>query len=797
MSYFSKNFLLKILYILVIASGFATLAWEVIWQIKASLALGVSAWGAAITLIVIMGGMSLGGLWMGDALRQRKNVKAVLLYGTLELLIGLTGFFFSGAFHLLEQLDVWAYQHVFSSISLVYIFGLILICGLPALCMGATLPVFGVIAQEFKISIAKLYSLNTLGAASGTLIVALLLIPLFGISHTILFIALMNMSIGVVAILFFFKREKTGFEKVVRFVPVEGSKGESPVLSQSLFIVFVTGFATFALEIAWFRALTNFYPNTTDVFASMLAAVLIALGLSAKNVFKLKKKNRSLGTQMSVAGFLILLITPIFERLDYSTILLKKMSVNLKANSQANLDVSLNWVLDPNTFNLHWYIILFYLFQSAINFTVICLLIIPPMRYLGVAFPWFLENEHMAPHTGTLYAINLLAAVLGAIGAAWILLPTIGFAKTAWLAGILVVIAGIVISKPIKKQMLLGLLGVCALIIAVHFETAIGKTHVQGYSGTDKEGRAARVLDFYEGADATTSAIEYVDGSRALLINGIGAAWESGPHAYRPSVHYMAWMGYLPMLLHPDPQNALVICFGTGQTSNAVRKENPQSLDIVDVNPKVFKLGHFFRMNESVLTDPRVTPIVMDGRAYLRRTAKLYDVITLEPMPPTMAGVNALYSKEFYTSARAKLKPNGVIAQWLPFHLAAPHYCASIAKTFMSVFPNAILWIDSESHTGILLGSKDDNVSLLNHWYGFSRNQVSYDLSQNQILQSIALNSKELAEYASYGEIITDDNQLLSYGKALYLSNLLEANFALLKKINHKIEIPVLPDDYK
>ena len=46
-----------------------------------------------------------------------------------------------------------------------------------------------------------------------------------------------------------------------------------------------------------------------------------------------------------------------------------------------------------------------------------------------------------------------------------------------------------------------------------------------------------------------------------------------------------------------------------------------------------------------------------------------YDVVTLEPMPPNFAGVNALYSREFYVlvaSARLGV-PAGVVAQWLPF----------------------------------------------------------------------------------------------------------------------------------
>src|SRR5205814_8078745 len=113
-----------------------------------------------------------------------------------------------------------------------------------------------------------------------------------------------------------------------------------------------------------------------------------------------------------------------------------------------------------------------------------------------------------------------------------------------------------------------------------------------------------------------------------------------------------AWMDHLQMMLHTDPEKVMIICFSTGQTAKALRNENPDELDIVDINSHVFELSHFFRSNQNVLNDPRVKKIVMDGRAYLRRTKATYDVFTLEPLPPGSAGVNALYSEEFYTLAR-------------------------------------------------------------------------------------------------------------------------------------------------
>jgi spermidine synthase len=241
------------------------------------------------------------------------------------------------------------------------------------------------------------------------------------------------------------------------------------------------------------------------------------------------------------------------------------------------------------------------------------------------------------------------------------------------------------------------------------------------------------------------------------------------------------------MLLHPDPQNALVICFGTGQTANAVRQEEPKSLDVVDVNPRVFKLAHNFFLNQSVLDDPRVKPTVMDGRAYLRRVAKAYDVITLEPMPPNFAGMNALYSREFYELARLRLGPDGMIAQWMPLRHVAPHYSASIARTFQSVFPNAILWIEPVSQTGILLGTVNDDRPLGADWPGFKRTAMTYNLTEDQVRNAVLMDRKQLRRYGENGEIISDDNQLLAYGDAVYaarfIDHLLDENFDLFNRV--------------
>ena len=373
----------------------------------------------------------------------------------------------------------------------------------------------------------------------------------------------------------------------------------------------------------------------------------------------------------------------------------------------------------------------------------------PSMLLIGVILPWCFEAHSSTAATARLYAANTAGAVAGSLLSAWVLLPTIGFARTAWLAAGVLAVAGLFASAPGRRGVTAGVI-LGAAVLAWVGTSDVGRLRAQINGTVEHE-----VLAVREGPDATVSVIEHEGGTRFLVIDGFHATGTGAGE------HYMAWMGHLPMIMHPDPNRALVICFGTGQTANAVRKENPEHLDIIDVSESVFAMADWFPANEGVLDDPRVEHHAMDGRAWLRRTDRQYDVITLEPMPPTFAGSNSLYSREFYELVAARLSPEGVAAQWLPFHLVDPEESASITATFLAVFPESFLWVD-RSGTGILLGRLPSNAARP-LWPGMTR-PVERNLPPQAIAEAIFAGPPGLAEYAKLGELITDDNQRLSYG---------------------------------
>ena len=271
---------------------------------------------------------------------------------------------------------------------------------------------------------------------------------------------------------------------------------------------------------------------------------------------------------------------------------------------------------------------------------------------------------------------------------------------------------------------------------------------VQGFRSLD----AWSVLHVDEGPDSTVWVAENLrTHTRSLVIDGFEATSEG------PGTQYMRWMGHLPALAAAKLDRALVICFGTGQTADALWQHGPTRLDIVEISQAVLDAGHFFESNGGVLQRPNVHVTASDGRAFLRRqTGARFDVITLEPMPPNLAGANNLYSTEFYELVASRLAKGGVVAQWLPYHLITAYHMRSIVASFRQTFPHTRLWNDPERGTGILLGG-------MRAWSLGSSGAV-LPLPPDQIGKYFVLDRQQLTKLVAGAEPVTDDNQLLSYG---------------------------------
>jgi spermidine synthase len=160
--------------------------------------------------------------------------------------------------------------------------------------------------------------------------------------------------------------------------------------------------------------------------------------------------------------------------------------------------------------------------------------------------------------------------------------------------------------------------------------------------------------------DPTATVLATGEGmEKELLVNGYGMT------NLTPITKVMA---HLPLaFLDRKPQNALVICFGMGTTFRSLRSWDIRAT-AVELVPSVPRLFSYYHGDaEQVLQSPLSHIVIDDGRRFLERTDQQFDVITIDPPPPLRAAASSLlYSEEFYQVARRRLRPGGILQQWVP-----------------------------------------------------------------------------------------------------------------------------------
>jgi spermidine synthase len=692
------------LLVAVTLSGGCGLTWEVLWQHHASLALGVSSAGTAITLATLMAGLGMGGLLAARLDRRGALARPLLAYAMAEVVIGLGGWLAPAGFALMADVDTRLYA---VSPTLAAFARVVLTAGVllgPAVAMGLTIPALVPYAAATGTHVAMIYALNTLGAVVGVLVATFLVLPALGVATTGACTAAVNALVAAWAIS---RRARASAGSDVgpeRARPAPGA----------LALAAGSGMAVFMLEVSWFRSMRAAFQSSTETFAAILAAFLLCLALGAWLTPRLRARApRPLSWLPALSALAVLATTPAVDRID-----------QLVPGGTATLWGSLGRV------------------QSVVS------IVVAPVALLGMIFPSLLLEHESTAGTGRLFAANTLGAVVGALGAGFFLLPTVGATHTSWLAALLIALAGVA-ARP-DKLALAAAVGALVLgggVASLGTKDA-ARRRVQGHHASGFQ----HVLHVSEGPDSTLWVAEdRASGARGLVIDGFLATSEGH------NTGYMEWMGHLPALAADRLERALVICFGTGRTAHAVWRHRPERLDVVDVSAAVLEAASFFPSNHGVLEHDRVHATVMDGRAYLRRSVgSRFDLITLEPMPPNFIGVNNLYSTEFYELVAERLSEGGVVAQWVPHHLVSTRHMRSIVAAFGRVFPHARLWHDPVSGTGILLGGASP--------IRLHPSRVPLPLSAERIDAQFVLERPQFGSLVDGAAAVTDDNQLLAYG---------------------------------
>ncbi|MFH1941667.1 MAG: fused MFS/spermidine synthase, partial [bacterium] len=270
---------------------------------------------------------------------------------------------------------------------------------------------------------------------------------------------------------------------------------------------------------------------------------------------------------------------------------------------------------------------------------------------------------------------------------------------------------------------------------------------------------------------------------RILKVNGKVDASNS-----LDDLETMVLTGALPMILHPNPEDVLVIGLGSGITLGAVTQfDSAKNIDMVEIDPAIVEAAEYFKSyNHDALNDPRVKTVLADGRNHLLLTDKKYDVISSQPSNIWISGNAALFTREYYELAKSRLKENGLMFQWIQAYSLAPDEVRAVYKTFQEVFPQVYLFNSSNSGDMFVVGVLEKDATILN-FDALSEKmsdpkivaefQRIYIMSPYELLAYLVTEGDRFMEFVSSARINTDNKNFLEFSapKFIYKATVTEA----------------------
>ena len=778
------------------ASGAAALVYEITWTRLLTLLMGQTVAAASTVLATIMGGLALGA-WIGGRVEQRwaeteKRSRALTAYAAMEVLVALAALALPFLLAAAAPALAWAYDNGQAPVQFGLVRALLsmLLVGVPATAMGATFPMAVVWYAGVAADAGLLYSVNTAGAAVGTLATGFWLIPAIGVRATTWVGVVLNLAAAAGAGWLAATPSRPGTEargEPCRIPPVkalETPRRRAALLACRPAISIATaapglamaaatasGFCALIYEVIWTRLVALVIGPTTYAFATVVASFIIGMAIGsaagARLVGRLKQPAVWLGATLafaaaaaSAAGWFAATQLPL-----------------LVAAQVAAADAAFGPIVTRQVLG-----------------TV--LLLLPMTLSLGAAFPLALATAS-ARHAATgavaarVYVANTVGAIAGSLTGGFVLLPLLGLNLSLRVTAAVGLVAAAAVWAADPRGRAAGVrpwLGrtaglACAaallLLPAWNLNLLAGGAYKYapyiGVADLENDLRTWRLLYLEDGPTATVSVRELA-GQRSLVIDGKVDASNMG------DMLTQRLLGLLPVLLHRQPDSVLVLGLGSGVTAaSAIASGTTHTADIVEISPEVVKASEFFsKENGGVLRAPGVNLIIGDGRSHLAFTTRLYDVIVSEPSNPWMAGIAALFTREFFERARLRLKPDGVICQWAHTYDISSDDLKSIVRTFRSVFPESTMWLVGDGDL-LLIGT--NGAAIETHLEGVAarwQKAMTPDLLSDVaisdrhmpfLLMSLLVGgSSDLRKYEDGAAVQTDDRMALEFSgpRAIY-----------------------------
>ncbi len=376
--------------------------------------LGNTTLAITTVLCAFMAGLALGS-YVAGRLSDRTS-RLLRMYGLMEGAVGVSCLLLPFAIQALEPAYRWMYLHL-QDTPLTLSLARFLLCGLlllvPSTFMGATLPVLTRWASlrqgQLGRSVARMYAINSAGAAAGALVCGFLLLPGIGLTWTLRLACGVDIAICILMLVLDRKWDVAAGQAPQDAQPVEQATPPeviSETLRFGLLVAYgLSGAAAMVYEVAWTRGLALVIGSSVYAFSLMLAAFILGLAVGSAIIARYIDRLRN-----QVYWFAVM-----------------ELGIGLSAMVALPLIGLLPILMVPVVL---WLAGSFMTLQMA-EFVLILLIMMVPTTLMGAAFPLVCRlcvsrSGRLGRSVGSVYAANTVGAIVGTFVCSFILIPRLG-----------------------------------------------------------------------------------------------------------------------------------------------------------------------------------------------------------------------------------------------------------------------------------------------------------------------------------------------------------------------------------
>ena len=325
------------------------------------------------------------------------------------------------------------------------------------------------------------------------------------------------------------------------------------------------------------------------------------------------------------------------------------------------------------------------------------------------------EYEDFKTNISSVLENDYYGSLLGGVFFAFIGLPILGLTYTPFVLGfvnlgVALLVARLMFSKLGKSEKIKVRLSIIGSVLLI----GIGLANTQGIIQWGEQKKYQDKVVYSEQSAYQKIVLTEWKNEHWLYLNGNLQFCSIDEVMYHePLVHPI-------MHLSQNPQNVLILGGGDGCAVREILKYNSvQSIDLVDLDPAMTDLGRNSQIlkaiNENSMHSDKLTIYNKDAYVFLEQDKRsFYDVIIIDLPDPRSVELSRLYSHEFYSICKRKLRPNGFIITQAgsPYFATNAYNC--INKTMKSAgfstvkLHNQVL---SMGEWGWVLGAKNDRFT--------------------------------------------------------------------------------------